>query len=199
MTLAVSDISFEYEHRKEILHHVSLEVNSEEIVTLSGPSGKGKTTLLHCIAGLLTPTSGKIIVGGVDVTAMKPHERDIGIMMQNQPLYEHLSVEQNIAFPLRTRGSKRNVSSLLEQLELHAIAKQKVSKCSGGERRRVAFGWAVVIEPIVLLLDEPFISLNEELRDILLENIQRLRVSTLIVTHEHDKTVSDRVLTLEEL
>jgi len=185
MTLTVSDISFSYSNGIDVLLHESLQVPEGEVIALVGPSGCGKSTLLHCIAGLLQPSSGFIEVGGVDVTNTKPHERGIGIMMQDQPLYEHLSIEQNIAFPLRARGEKKpNVTRILEQLELTSIAKQKVSKCSGGERRRVAFGRAIVIKPKVLLLDEPFVSLNEELRETMRGFIQSVGVTTLLVTHD---------------
>ncbi|MBC8200746.1 MAG: ATP-binding cassette domain-containing protein [Planctomycetes bacterium] len=199
MTLTVSDISFAYPKEKPVLSGVSVNVEAEEMVVLAGPSGQGKSTLLHCIAGLLTPTSGKIYVDGVDVTRKKPHERSIGIMMQDQPLYEHLSVSQNLEFLLRTRGMKKDVSMLLEQLELASIARKKVIKCSGGERRRIAFGRAVVLKPRVLLLDEPFVSLNHELREILLSAIRNLNIPTLLVTHDTDRLQGDRELTLEEL
>jgi len=139
-------------------------------------------------------------VEGTDVSSKKPYERGIGIMMQDQPLYEHLSVEQNIAFPLRARGQKSpDVSRIIEQLNLSSIAKQKVSTCSGGERRRIAFGRTIVIKPNVLLLDEPFISLNEELRERMREFIQSAGVSTLLVTHdvEEGESIADKVLCLE--
>ena len=109
-----------------------------------------------------------------DVLCKKPHKRGVGIMMQDQPLYEHLSVEKNIAFPLLARGEKKpNVSQILDQLQLTSIAKQIVSTCSGGERRRVALGRAIILKPRVLLLDEPLVSLDEELRTALQEFIKK--------------------------
>ena len=202
MSLSVENVSHEYFQGNRVIDDFSISVKDGEIIALVGPSGCGKTTLLHCITGLVAPTSGRVQVDGVDVSHKKPHERGIGIMMQDQPLYEHLSIEQNIAFPLRARGQKKpDVSQLLEQLELADIAKQKVSSCSGGERRRIAFGRAIVTKPNVLLLDEPFTSLNEELRKMLRESIVQANVSTLLVTHDFEEgsALCDGVIELDKL
>ena len=202
MSLSVENVSHEYFQGNRVIDDFSISVKDGEIIALVGPSGCGKTTLLHCITGLVAPTSGRVQVDGVDVSHKKPHERGIGIMMQDQPLYEHLSVEQNIAFPLRARGQKKpDVSKLLEQLELADIAKQKVSSCSGGERRRIAFGRAIVTKPNVLLLDEPFTSLNEELRKMMRESIVQANVSTLLVTHDSEEAsaLCDGVIELDKL
>ena len=199
MTLSVSNISFEYAQDISVLRNVSIEIGGGEVVALVGPSGCGKSTLLHCIAGLLSPDSGSIVVGGRTVTQVKPHERGIGIMMQEQPLYEHMTVEQNIAFPLLAKGIKEDVSILVNQLELTDIAKQLVSKCSGGERRRIAFGRAIVTSPSVLLLDEPFVSLDDELRSAIQERIRSAHITTLLVTHEQQDIISDRTISMEEL
>ena len=202
MSLSVENVSHEYFQGNRVIDDFSISVKDGEIIALVGPSGCGKTTLLHCITGLVAPTSGRVQVEGVDVSHKKPHERGIGIMMQDQPLYEHLSVEQNIAFPLRARGQKKpDVSKLLEQLELADIAKQKVSSCSGGERRRIAFGRAIVTKPNVLLLDEPFTSLNEELRKMMRESIVQANVSTLLVTHDSEEAsaLCDGVIELDKL
>ena len=202
MSLSVENVSHEYFQGNRVIEDFSISVKDGEIIALVGPSGCGKTTLLHCITGLVAPTSGRVQVDGVDVSHKKPHERGIGIMMQDQPLYEHLSIEQNIAFPLRARGQKKpDVSQLLEQLELADIAKQKVSSCSGGERRRIAFGRAIVTKPNVLLLDEPFTSLNEELRKMMRESIVQANVSTLLVTHDSEEAsaLCDGVIELDKL
>jgi ABC-type sugar transport system ATPase subunit len=202
MSLSVENVSHEYFQGNRIIDDFSISLKDGEIIALVGPSGCGKTTLLHCITGLVAPTSGRVQVDGVDVSHKKTHERGIGIMMQDQPLYEHLSVEQNIAFPLRARGQKKpDVSQLLEQLELADIAKQKVSSCSGGERRRIAFGRAIVTKPNVLLLDEPFTSLNEELRKMMRESIVQANVSTLLVTHDSEEAsaLCDGVIELDKL
>jgi ABC-type sugar transport system ATPase subunit len=201
MSLTIENLTHEYCKGNRVLDNFSLLVGDGELVALVGPSGCGKTTLLHCIIGLIAPTSGKVHVEGADISSKKPHERGIGIMMQDQPLYEHLSVEQNIAFPLRARGQKTpDISRIIEQLDLPSIAGQKVSTCSGGERRRVAFGRAIVTKPNVLLLDEPFISLNEELRTAMRVSISQENVSTLLVTHNFEEASAfcDRVIELED-
>ena len=183
-----------------MLEDVTLKVDEGELVAVVGRSGCGKSTLLHCIAGLITPKSGAIQIDGKDVTDAAPYLRGVGIMMQDQPLYEHLTVEKNIAFPLRARGEKKpDVSQILELFQLQGIAQQKVSTCSGGERRRVALGRAIVLQPSVLLLDEPFVSLNEELRDTIRMYIQELTLTTLLVTHdlEEVESIADSVVRLE--
>ena len=201
MSLVVENLSYEYSQGNSVLDGIAMNIEEGELVALVGPSGCGKSTLLHCIVGLLTPCSGVVCVAGNDVTNKKPHERAIGIMMQDQPLYEHLSVAQNIAFPLRSRGQQEDISDFIAQLGLTDISKQKVSKCSGGERRRVAFGRAIVTSPKVLLLDEPFVSLNAELRTVLREHILCTNVPTLLVTHNYEeaKELCDRVIELDKL
>jgi ABC-type sugar transport system ATPase subunit len=203
MSLAVKNLSHAYAHEKYVLDAISLNIDDGELVVLVGRSGCGKSTLLHCIAGLITPLSGSIEIDGSDVLCKKPHKRGVGIMMQDQPLYEHLSVEKNIAFPLLARGEKKpNVSQILAQLQLTNIAKQIVSTCSGGERRRVALGRAIILKPRVLLLDEPLVSLDEELRTSLQEFIKQVHdetgASTLLVTHDLNeaKAIADRVIVL---
>ena len=108
MSLVVENLSYEYMQGESVLSNYSLKIDEGEQVVLVGPSGCGKSTLLHCVAGLCEPKSGTIYIDGEEVSQKKPYERGIGIMMQDQPLYEHLTVEKNIAFPLRARGDKKN-------------------------------------------------------------------------------------------
>ena len=200
MSLSVQNLTHAYVKGKNVLEDVTLKVDQGELVAVVGRSGCGKSTLLHCIAGLITPKSGAIQIDGKDVTDAAPHLRGVGIMMQDHPLYEHLTVEKNIAFPLRARGEKKpDVFQILELFQLQDIAQQKVSTCSGGERRRVALGRAIVLQPSVLLLDEPFVSLNAELREMIRMYIQELTLTTLLVTHdlEEVESIADSVVRLE--
>jgi len=206
MALNVQNISFKYPQGEPILDSVSLCVGDSEMLALVGPSGCGKSTLLHCIAGLIEADSGEVSIDGKAMNAVQVHQRSIGIMMQDQPLYEHLTVEKNIAFPLHARGKNVSpVAQLMEQLDLASIANRKVSKCSGGERRRIALARAVVIRPKVLLLDEPLISIDPLLRETMKEFIQtihtELKASTIIVSHHHVEVekMCEQLITMEQL
>ncbi len=206
MAIEIQNISYKFPQGNAVLDGVSLNVADGELVVLVGPSGSGKSTFLHCIAGLLDVDAGDIRIDGTSVRNVKPHAREIGIMMQDQPLYEHLTVEQNIGFPLRARGKDQaSVPELMVELDLSKVAKRKVASCSGGERRRVALARAIILRPRVLLLDEPFISIDPTLRDTMKEYIQtvhsELQTSTIIVTHNHEESMAlcDRLLSLEKL
>ena len=207
MSLDVQNISYKYSKGNPVLESVSLHLDDSELVALVGPSGCGKSTLLHCIAGLIDIDSGEISINGMNVVSVKPHERSIGIMMQDQPLYEHLTVEQNAGFPLQTRGEQRDVlaqkvAQTLASLELCELAIRKVSKLSGGERRRVALARAIIVQPRVLLLDEPFVSLDEALRSSMRQLIKEVHsssnMSTLVVMHDAEEAtgLADRVIEL---
>ncbi len=195
MSLQVKNISFKYPQGNSIFTDFTLKVGDGELVGLIGSSGCGKSTLLHCIAGILSVDAGDILINEQPVNSMKPHARGIGIMMQDQPLYEHLSVEQNIRFPLQNRDRKEEkVAEIIERLDLSSVADRKVSKCSGGERRRVALARAVIKKPKVLLLDEPFISVDPILGDTMKEYIMSLhseiKPTTILVSHNHEEVAS---------
>jgi putative spermidine/putrescine transport system ATP-binding protein len=197
MSLTVENLSHTYSQGKSVLDDFSLELSDGECVAVVGRSGCGKTTLLHCIAGLISPSKGVVCIDGEDVSSLKPHERGIGIMMQDQPLYEHLTVEENIAFPLRARGEKTTeVGEIIKKLQLEEVTTQKIAKCSGGERRRVAFGRAIVLQPSVILLDEPFVSLNDKLREMIRNFISEIDTSTILVTHDVSEVelIAERII-----
>jgi len=210
MALSVHVLCKRFTTESTVLHNVDLEVADGELVVIVGPSGSGKSTLLHCIAGLLAIDSGDIVIDNRRVNDDKPHQRGIGIVMQDQPLYEHLSVCMNIGFPLRARGEKRSaiasrVQETMSALELDGIADRRASHLSGGERRRVALGRAIIVRPRVLLLDEPLVSLDQELKDSLQLVIRKVHddvgASTLLVTHDHEEanTLADRVVAMSKL
>jgi ABC-type Fe3+/spermidine/putrescine transport system ATPase subunit len=188
---------------------VSLSVNEGEFLTLLGPSGCGKTTTLHIIAGLLQPDQGVVTMGERDITSLAPPYRDMGLVFQNYALFPHKSVFDNIAFGLRMRKVARDdiarrVARMLEVVGLPGVDARYPDQLSGGQRQRVALARALVIEPGVLLLDEPLSNLDALLRKRMrleLRDIQkRLGITTIFVTHDQDEAfeMSDRVALLNQ-
>lgn len=210
MSLSVQCLCKRFSSNAPILNKVSFDIDDGELVTISGPSGSGKSTLLHCIAGIVNPDSGQILVDDNPIQNQKPHLRSIGIVMQDQPLYEHVSVEENVGFPLRARGERKlkvaqRVTEMLRLLQLSNIATRRASQLSGGERRRVAIGRAIILNPRVLLLDEPLVSLDQELKESITTLIRQVHdeigATTLFVTHDQQEAIEfvDRVVTMEDL
>ena len=210
MSLSVHGLCKRFSSNAPVLNTVGFDIDDGELVTITGPSGSGKSTLLHCIAGVVNPDSGRILVDDNPMQDRKPHLRSIGIVMQDQPLYEHLSVEENVGFPLRARGESKleiaqRVSEMLGSLQLSNIANRRASQLSGGERRRVAIGRATIVKPRVLLLDEPLVSLDQELKESIATLIRQVHneigATTLFVTHDQNeaKDFGDRVVTMQDL
>ncbi len=188
----------------EAVANVNLRVAEGEFFTLLGPSGSGKSTLLRSIAGLETVDSGTISIKGRDVTRLAPRERDVAMVFQNPPLLPHLSVFENIAFGLRSRGERGKtlrsaVEDISERLGLAGVLTRKPRTLSGGQKQRVALGRALVRNPSVFLLDEPLSSLDEslraEVRSDLIEAHRRLGATMIYVTHDQGEAlvVGDRV------
>ncbi len=188
---------------------VDISVRKGELLTLLGPSGCGKTTTLHIVAGLIEPTEGTVIMDGRDVTRLEPPQRDMGLVFQNYALFPHKTIYENVAFGLRMRRVardeiRRRVGEVLDVVGLPGVEQRYPHELSGGQRQRVAVARAVVIEPGILLLDEPLSNLDAvlrkrmrlELRDIQ----QRLGITTIFVTHDQDEAfeMSDRVILLNK-
>jgi len=194
--------------RTEVLHGLSLAVRSGEFVSLLGASGCGKTTLLRIVAGLEAVTAGRVEIDGADVTALPPERRDIAMMFQSYALLPHLSVAENVRFPLRMRaiGSRREqaarVAEALETVQLAHLAQRRPRALSGGQQQRVALARAIVSRPKVLLLDEPLSNLDARLREDmhveLIELHRRLGLTTIFVTHDQEEalSLSDRIVLL---
>ncbi len=172
---------------------IDLEVAPGERLVLVGASGEGKTTLLRAVAGLLPSRAGRVEVGGTDVTSRPPERRGTVYLHQAPVLFPHLSVEANVGFPLRVRGIPRpearaRVDEALASVQLQALASRNPAALSGGQRHRVALARAVVAEPALLLLDEPFSSLDpglrHEVRDALVRLQDRYRPGVILVTHD---------------
>jgi mannopine transport system ATP-binding protein len=183
---------------------VSLTVGAGEFVSLLGPSGSGKTTLLMMLAGFEEPDQGRLTVGDRDITRVAPNKRDIAMVFQRYALFPHMTVADNIAFPLRMRRVGRaerdeKVRRALEMVKLDAHAERKPAELSGGQQQRVALARAIVFEPPVILMDEPLGALDKKLRQhmqIELRQLQqRLGATVIYVTHDQEEalTMSDRV------
>jgi putative spermidine/putrescine transport system ATP-binding protein len=184
--------------------HVSLSVSSGEFFTLLGPSGSGKTTLLQLVAGFQEPDSGDIRVDGKTVSGLPPFRRGIGVVFQSYALFPHMSVFENVAFPLRVRkvGRAEIISCVHKALDLvHMVdyAQRRPSQLSGGQQQRVALARALVFGPRLLLMDEPLSALDAKLRKVMRAEIKSLQrnigVTVIYVTHDQDEALalSDRV------
>jgi multiple sugar transport system ATP-binding protein len=188
---------------------IDLAVQTGEFLTLVGPSGCGKSTLLHLLAGLESPTEGRILFDGRDVTRLSPRERDVAVVFQTYALYPHLSVRENIGFPLRMAKRPRaeieeRVRETAEWLRIAEFLERKPAQLSGGQRQRVAVARALVRRPAVFLLDEPLSNLDAKLRTetrVELKRIhEQLGTTFLYVTHDQTEamTLSGRLAVLEE-
>jgi ABC-type sugar transport system ATPase subunit len=197
-----------YANGTHALANFSLEVADGELLALVGPSGCGKSTVLRLLAGLETPTRGAIRIGGRDVGSLPPRERNVAMVFQDYALYPHLSVRENLEFPLRMRRlAKAERAARVERvaglLALGALLERTPRQLSGGERQRVAMGRALVREPVAFLLDEPLSNLDAKLRVQLRAEIAELRrrapTTMLYVTHDQVEalTLGDRVAVLE--
>ena len=180
-----------------------------ELVCLLGPSGSGKSTLLRMIGGFETPTGGVITIDGEDVTRVPPERRPTGMVFQSHALWTHMNVFKNLAFGLKLRRLpadeiKRRVEAVLELVGLAGYGTRQTHQLSGGQQQRVALARSLVLEPKILLLDEPFASLDQHLRERLREEVrdiqQRLKITTLFVTHGQDEALAlaDRIVVMRD-
>lgn len=194
-------------------HHaarnVDLHIRQGEFVTLLGASGSGKTTCLRMIGGFVQPTSGRILFDGEDITRLPAHKRNIGMVFQNYALFPHLTVAENIAFGLKVRRLSRaeveaKVKEALRLVRLEAFGARYPAQLSGGQKQRVALARAVVINPRVLLLDEPLGALDLKLREELQAEIKRVQgelgITAVFVTHDQNEalTMSDRIAIMHD-
>jgi len=191
------------------LQNVDLEVRAGEFLTLLGPSGCGKTTLLRLIAGFEEPDAGSILISGRDVASLPPHKRPVNTVFQQYALFPHRTVAGNVAFGLESNGCPKGeipsrVGKALEMVRLPGFADRRIDQLSGGQKQRVALARAVVLEPEVLLLDEPMAALDLKLRkemQVEVKNLQeRLKITFVFVTHDQDEALimSDRIAVMNQ-
>ena len=193
--MSLKDIDVSYDKKKQILKGLSLDVEKGELVSLLGPSGCGKSTTLRVVAGFIDPQGGSFLLDGEDMTKVPVHKRNFGLVFQSYALFPHLSVYDNVAFGLRTRKMDKElidkkVKDILEVCGLSDLANRFPRQMSGGQRQRVALARSLVIEPKLLLLDEPLSNLDAKLRTQMRIELAKLHreMETTIIYVTHDQT-----------
>ncbi|EDT27595.1 ABC transporter ATP-binding protein [Clostridium perfringens] len=205
----LQNINVSYDKKNNILENLNLKVKKGELVSLLGPSGCGKTTTLRVVAGFIEPTAGKFLLGDEDYTNIPVHNRNFGLVFQSYALFPHLTVEENVAFGLKMKKMskeeiRKKVDDILKVVDMSHLAKRYPKELYGGQRQRVAIARALVIEPSLLLLDEPLSNLDDKLRLKMRVEIrklqQKLGITTLFVTHDQEEcfSISDKVAVLNK-
>ena len=193
-----------YDGTELVIKNLNLTIQKGEFLTLLGPSGSGKTTCLMMLAGFETPTYGKVMLGDVELNNVPPHKRGIGMVFQNYALFPHMSVFENLAFPLEVRkfnanAVKTKVEKVLKMVELMQFGSRRPAQLSGGQQQRVALARALVFEPDLVLMDEPLGALDKNLREQMQYEIkhihENLGMTVVYVTHDQTEalTMSDRI------
>jgi iron(III) transport system ATP-binding protein len=206
VNLADVSVVFRHPNRGDVaaVRNLNLDIRPGELLTLLGASGCGKTTVLRMIAGFQQPTSGRVLIGGKDVTQLAANQRDIGFVFQNYALFPHLSAFENVAYGLRVkrlkeRDIRQRVQDGLKQVGLDGFGDRMITELSGGQQQRVALARAIVIKPDVLLFDEPLSNLDAQLRIQMRSEIRRLKkelnITAIYVTHDQEEAmaISDRI------
>ncbi len=192
-----------------VLHNIDLDIKAGSLTTLLGPSGCGKTTILRLIAGLELPTSGQIIIGNDDVSVLSASQRDVAMVFQSYALFPHMNVENNVGYGLKMQGvsaeeRRQRVKDSLDSVGLDGFQGRYIDQMSGGQQQRVAVARALILQPKVMLFDEPLSNLDSKLRRQMREDIRRLQqelsVTSVYVTHDQDEAlaVSDDVVVMKD-
>lgn len=207
--LEIRDLEMSYDKHHQILKDLNLRIKDGELVSILGPSGCGKTTTLRIIAGLLQQTGGQVLVDGEDVSKLPVHKRQFGMVFQSYALFPHLTVFDNVAFGLKQRKVakteiQQRVTEILTTTGLQALGKRFPAELSGGQQQRVSLARALVVNPRLLLLDEPLSNLDAKLRVTMREEIRRLqqqlKMTAMFVTHDQEEcfAISDRVAVMNQ-
>ncbi|MBN9551604.1 MAG: ABC transporter ATP-binding protein [Alphaproteobacteria bacterium] len=207
-TVSIRNLCKRYNNFEAVVP-TSVEIDSGDFFAIIGPSGSGKSTLLGMIAGYIDPTEGQIVVDGRDIVPEPIYRRNIGMVFQNYALFPHLSVAQNVAYPLKIRGVvkdeiARRVRESLAMVRLEAFASRKPSELSGGQQQRIALARASIYHPSILLMDEPLGALDKNLRDEMQEEIKRfqqeLGATVIYVTHDQQEAafLADRIAIMRD-
>lgn len=205
----LNQIDVSYDGKKKILDNLGLEIEKGQLVSLLGPSGCGKTTTLRVIAGFITPNKGKFLLKDKDYTNIPTHRREFGIVFQSYALFPHMTVAENVGFGLKMRKISRTeteekVREILQTVDMTDYSGRYPKELSGGQRQRVALARALVVEPELLLLDEPLSNLDAKLRLKMRVEIrelqQKLKITTIFVTHDQEEcfSISDKVAIMNE-
>ena len=192
-----------------ILKGVDFSVKSGELMGLLGPSGCGKSTLLKAVAGILPPKSGSILIGGEDMANVPPHKRGAVIVFQDMRLFPNMTALENVAFPIKMRGMPKRqrleqAEQLMKSVQLCGLERRRINELSGGQQQRVALARALAAQPRLLLLDEPFTALDnelkEEIRALVLELHRKFRTTTVLVTHDRQEAfaMADRIAVMRD-
>lgn len=207
--ISFQGVSKSYDKRTFVLENFDLDIKQGEFITLLGPSGSGKTTCLMLLAGFEQPTTGTILRDDRELTGVPPHKRDIGFVFQSYALFPHMTVFENIAFPMRVRKASKqqiedSVHRVMEIVRLTGYGDRSPSQLSGGQQQRVALARALVYEPEIVLMDEPLGALDRQLRDHMQQEIKRIHeqlgITIVYVTHDQTEalTMSDRIAVFNE-
>lgn len=188
---------------------INLDIQQNEILTLLGPSGCGKTTILRALGGFIKPTSGQILIDGIDVTQEEPENRPTGMVFQSYNLWPHMTVYENLAFGLKLRkvnkaSIKQDITDILAMMRMPGMEKKYPSQLSGGQQQRIAIARSLLLKPAVLLLDEPFSALDAKIRQQMREELKRiqkeLNLTVLFVTHDQEEalSISHRIVVMDK-
>ena len=192
-----------------ILKGVDFSVKGGELMGLLGPSGCGKSTLLKAVAGILPPKSGSILIGGEDMANVPPHKRGAVIVFQDMRLFPNMTALENVAFPIKMQGVPKRqrleqTAQLMKSVQLCGLERRRINELSGGQQQRVALARALAAQPRLLLLDEPFTALDnelkEEIRALVLELHKEFRTTTVLVTHDRQEAfaMADRIAVMRD-